>query len=126
MLATKLKGHVNIGDDFEFYQAASIGGVDGLRGFRNQRFTGRTAFYQNTDLRLNITDLKTGVLPIKLGLLGGFDYGRVWIDDDPSRQWHNAVGGGVYCNALSLFTANLTWFNSVDGNRLAFAMAFNF
>ncbi|MEX0360278.1 MAG: BamA/TamA family outer membrane protein, partial [Allomuricauda sp.] len=37
VLATKVKGHINFGDEFEFYQGASIGANDGLRGFRFQR-----------------------------------------------------------------------------------------
>ncbi|MBX2835043.1 MAG: phosphoesterase, partial [Micavibrio sp.] len=32
VFATKSKAHLNFGDDFEFYQAASIGGNDGMRG----------------------------------------------------------------------------------------------
>ncbi|TRZ41886.1 metallophosphoesterase [Robertkochia solimangrovi] len=126
VFATKFKGHFNIGNNFQFYQGAMIGGVDGLRGFRNQRFNGRTAYYQNTDLRWNITKVNTGILPCMLGVFGGFDYGRVWVDDDPSRRWHSSVGGGLYMNALSFFTANISYFNSADGNRISFALAYNF
>jgi len=55
VLATKFKAHFNIADEdnFKFYQGASIGGLDGLRGFRNQRFTGKTSYYQNSDIRYN-------------------------------------------------------------------------
>lgn len=126
VFATKFKGHFNIGNGFEFYQAAMIGGVDGLRAYRNQRFNGRTAFYQNTDLRYNITKVKTGVLPANLGIFTGFDHGRVWVANDTSNNWHTSVGGGVYFNALGLFTANASLFNADDGNRFAFAMLFNF
>ena len=79
VLATKIKGHVNFGDGFEFYQGASIGANDGLRGFRFQRFTGKSAFYQNTDLRLSFRKQRTGILPVTPGIFGGFDYGRVWF-----------------------------------------------
>lgn len=41
VLASKWQAQFNLGDGYEFYQAASIGGVNGLRGFRNQRFTGK-------------------------------------------------------------------------------------
>ncbi|MEX0290876.1 MAG: metallophosphoesterase [Flavobacteriaceae bacterium] len=74
VLATKWKAHFNIGDNFEFYQGASIGGFDGLRGFRNQRFTGKKSYYQNTDLRLSLSQLKTGLLPVSVGLYGGVGY----------------------------------------------------
>ncbi|MFD2822900.1 metallophosphoesterase [Lacinutrix iliipiscaria] len=133
VLATKLKGHVNLGHDFEFYQAASLGASDGLRGYRNQRFAGQNAFYQNIDVRLNLRKVKTSLLPLNIGIYGGFDYGRVWIDDkfvmDPSfnkNEWNKSLGGGFFLNAADFMTANLSVFNSDDGIRLAFKMGFGF
>ncbi|MCW5515066.1 BamA/TamA family outer membrane protein [Muriicola sp. Z0-33] len=126
VVATKLKAHFNIGDDFEFYQAASIGGTNGLRGFRNQRFAGKKAFYQNTDLRLSITDFKTGLLPVGIGLYGGFDYGRVWLPEDDSNIWHTSVGGGFFVNGADIISANMALFNSDDGLRFTFGLGFGF
>ncbi|WP_461533288.1 ShlB/FhaC/HecB family hemolysin secretion/activation protein [Sinomicrobium sp.] len=126
VFATKFKARFNTGREFEFYQGASIGGVDGLRGYRNQRFTGRTSFYNNNDLRVNITRFRTGLFPVTLGTYAGFDYGRVWTEDDRSTRWHNAAGGGLYLNAIDMFTANVSFFNSKDGNRVMFGMGFNF
>ncbi|WP_053992388.1 metallophosphoesterase [Mangrovimonas sp. TPBH4] len=126
VLATTLKGHVNMGNDFEFYQAAAIGGLDGLRGFRNQRFTGKTAFYQNTDVRYSFSNLKTALVPIKIGMYGGFDYGRVWWTNEDSDRWHNSYGGGLFVNGADLLTANLGIFGSVDGPRVAFGLGFGF
>ena len=75
VLATKVKGHITFGDDFEFYQAANIGADNGLRGFRNQRFTGKNAFVHSSDIRLNLRKVLTGILPMNVGIYGGFDYG---------------------------------------------------
>jgi len=126
VLATNLLGHLNIGDGYEFYQAASIGAINGLRGFRNQRFTGKNAFVQSTDLRLNLRKLKTGLLPLNIGFYGGFDYGRVWIDDDDSRRWNTSVGGGIFANAANLITFNLSAFHSVEELLVAFRLGFGF
>ncbi|RAV28848.1 metallophosphoesterase [Sinomicrobium soli] len=126
VFATKFKARFNTGREFEFYQGAAIGGTDGLRGYRNQRFTGRTSFYNNNDLRVNITRFRTGLFPVTLGTYAGFDYGRVWIGNDDSGRWHNAAGGGLYLNAIDMFTANVCLFNSKDGNRVMFSMGFNF
>ncbi len=128
VLATKLKGHINLGDedDIEFYQAASLGASDGLRGYRNQRFTGKTAFYQNTDIRLNLRKMKTGLLPFDIGIYGGIDYGRVWIDDEDSDKWNSSIGGGVFFNGADMITGNLSAFNSDDGLRLSFRLGFGF
>ena len=126
VLATKLKSHFTLGNDYEFYQAASIGGVDGLRGYRNQRFTSKNAFYQNTDLRFTFGNIKNGILPTKYGFYGGFDYGKVWIENDNSNKWHNSAGGGFFLNFSDLAVANVSLFNSDDGNRFAFTLGFNF
>ncbi|MFD2551101.1 metallophosphoesterase [Bizionia sediminis] len=126
VLATKLKAHLTIGDNYEFYQAASIGASDGLRGFRNQRFTGKNSFYQLTDLRYMFPKIKTGVLPINFGLYSGVDYGRVWLDNDSSKKWHNAYGGGLLIMAAEMFTGNISLFNSADGLRFAFALGLSF
>lgn len=124
VLATKFKGHVNFNNDFEFYQAATIGGKDGLRGFRNQRFTGKQSYYQNTDIRYSFNSMKTSILPVKFGIYGSFDYGRVWIDQKNSDKWHHSYGGGFFLNAVELMSVNLGVFNSVDGIRVAFSLGF--
>jgi len=136
VFATKLKAHINLGDDFEFYQAASIGANDGLRGYRSQRFMGKKSFYQNTDIRFNFRKRKTGLFPIQIGVYGGFDYGRVWLDggslfSDPtfvfdSDSWNTSVGGGIFINAADLMTANISLFNSDDGLRFSFALGVGF
>jgi len=126
VFATKLRGHFNLGDDYEFYQGATLGADQGLRGYRKQRFNGKSAFVQSTDLRLNLRKVKTGLLPLHIGLYGGFDYGRVWINNDDSDTWNTSLGGGVFANAADMLTLNLSAFNSDDGLRLAFRVGFGF
>lgn len=126
VLATIFRAQINIGDDFEFYQGATLGANNGLRGYRNERFTGKRSFVQSTDIRWSFTDLKTGVLPISLGLYGGVDYGRIWINNDNSQRWNNSFGGGLFVNMAKLLTANISVFNSNDGLRLAFRIGFGF
>ncbi|WCO01246.1 metallophosphoesterase [Psychroserpens ponticola] len=126
VLATNFKGHLNLGNEFQFYQAANLGASNGLRGYRNQRFTGRNAFVQSTDLRLNLSQVKTGWFPLYVGVYGGFDYGRVWLKDDNSEKWNNSMGGGVFLNVANMLTGNISAFNSNDGLRLAFKIGFGF
>ncbi|WP_274473889.1 metallophosphoesterase [Mangrovimonas aestuarii] len=126
VIATKIKGHFNFGNGFEFYQAATIGGDDGVRGYRNQRFTGKRSFYQNTDLRYSFNRMKTQLIPIKIGVYGSFDYGRVWVMNDTSNKWHNSYGGGLFINAVEFLSSNLGIFNSSDGIRVAFGLGFGF
>lgn len=126
VLATRFKGNIVFGDDFEFFQGASIGGTDGLRGYRNQRFLGNKSFYNNTDLRYSFNSQKTRLIPIRLGVYGSFDYGRVWLKDEDSNKWNNSYGGGFFVNGVELLTANLGIFNSSDGIRVAFGLGFGF
>lgn len=126
VLATKLKGQFNLGDGFEFYQGANLGANEGLRGYRNERFIGKSAFVQSTDIRLNLRKVKTGLLPLNIGFYGGLDYGRVWLDNDNSNTWNTSIGGGFFANAADMITANISAFNSDDGLRLAFKLGFGF
>ncbi|WP_248722082.1 metallophosphoesterase [Seonamhaeicola sp. ML3] len=133
VFATKSRGHINFGDDFEFYQAATVGARNGLRGYRHERFTGKTAYIQSSDLRLNLRKVKTGLLPLHIGVYGGFDFAKVWIDNDMvlnpthnSNDWNTSIGGGVFANLAQMMTLNVSAFNSDDGLRLAFRMGFGF
>ncbi|MBO3115672.1 metallophosphoesterase [Winogradskyella sp. DF17] len=126
VLASKVKGQINIGDDFRFYQGANLGQNEGLRGFRRERFIGNTAFAQTTDLRLNLRKIKTGLLPLNIGFFGGFDYGRVWADGEDSSIWHTSFGGGIFAEAAEMLSFNLSAFNSDDGLLLAFKLGFGF
>ncbi|MDV7187347.1 metallophosphoesterase [Lutibacter sp. TH_r2] len=126
VLATKLKGNILIGDNFEFYNAASIGGLDGLRGYRNQRFIGNKAFYQNTDLRWSFKKVKTELVPLQLGLYGGFDYGRVWLNGENSNNWKTSYGGGLWLVGANMINLNLAMFNSNEGPYVQFGLGFGF
>jgi len=126
VLATQIKSNLIFNSNYEFYQAASIGGTDGLRGFRNQRFTGQRSLFQNTDIRYTFNSLKTNIIPIKLGIYTGFDYGRIWLENEKSEKWNNSYGGGFFINGAELISANLGLFHSIDGLRLAFSLGFKF
>ena len=133
VLASHAQGQFNFGDEFEFYQAANIGGNRGLRGYRNERFSGKRAFYQSTDLRYKLKRVKTSVLPLEYGVYGGFDYGRVWVDDDlvsdpdfNEDRLNTSVGGGLFVNMVDMLSLNLGAFTSKDNLRIAFAFGFTF
>ena len=126
VLATKVKSHLNFGDGFEFYQGASIGANDGLRGYRNQRFTGKNAFYQNTDIRLNLRKIKTGLMPLHIGLFSGYDYGRVWLENDTSNTWNSSFGGGIFLNGADMLALNIGVFKGKETARIAFSLGFSF
>jgi len=103
-------GASTIFGDYEFYQASTLGGNYNLRGYWRSRFAGRSAFYQNTDLRIALANLKGYVVRGKFGFFGFFDDGRVWLKDEHSSKLHTGYGGGIFLlpynsAALSLFYA---------------------
>ncbi|SIR42471.1 BamA/TamA family outer membrane protein [Maribacter ulvicola] len=126
VIATKLAGETIIGDNYEFYHGAVLGGNTSLRAYRNERFNGKSAFYQSTDLRVGVTRFRTNFIPIQLGVSAGFDYGRIWSDNDDSTQWHNDYGGSVWISGFSALTGNLGFYHGRDGNRFIFSLGFNF
>ncbi|MCH2490740.1 MAG: phosphoesterase [Flavobacteriales bacterium] len=123
VLKTVAQGQVNIGDDFEFYQAAQLGSDTGLRGFRDERFTGRSAAVGSVDLRYSFDRFRTGLTPVQIGIFGGYDIGRVWVPNDTSDVWHNDYGGGFWVNAADLVSGTFNLFNSEEGLRFSFGLA---
>lgn len=126
VFATKFAGQINFGDDFEFYQAARLGARNGLRGYRFDRFIGKSAYYQSSDIRLNFRRFKTGLIPLNMGLYTGFDYGKVWLDGYNTGDWNTSFGGGFFINAADLLNVNLAVFNGDDGMRIQFGVGFGF
>lgn len=78
----------------EFYQLNTIGGGSSLRGFRRNRFYGKTAFYNGNELRW-ITNLRNYFFNGKIGLIAFSDNGRVWQPGEQSDEWHFGYGGGL-------------------------------
>lgn len=126
VVGTLAKTRMLFSNDYEFYQMATIGGDFDLRAFRFQRFSGKQSFFQTSDIRYEMGKLKNSIVPIKYGFLAGFDYGRVWLQDDFSTKWHNSYGGGVWLNGVNVLTAKLSYFHSEDGGRVSFGLGFGF
>lgn len=126
VFATKFGGQINFGGGFEFFQAARLGARNGLRGYRFDRFLGKSSFYQSSDIRVNVKKVKTGLVPLTLGIYGGFDYGKVWLNGYATGDWNTSVGGGIFFDAADMITARLSAFSSDDGLRIAFGVGFGF
>ena len=127
VVATILRAKAVLNSNFEFYQGATLGGDYDLRGFRNERFLGNQSFYQSSDLRLNLGKIKRSVIPMTFGILGGYDYGRVWLKGEKSDKWNQSIGGGIWLNGLNALTARVTYFKSArEPARVAFGLGFGF
>ncbi|QLG47212.1 hypothetical protein HYG79_06190 [Costertonia aggregata] len=126
VLSTKAEYKTNFGNDYFFYHAPSIGGDNGLRGFRDERFAGKSYLYHSSDVRLRLKRYVTALAPVTIGAYGGFDYGRVWQPNEGSNIWHTSQGVGLWASAGNYLAFNLGYFNSVEGNLFQFGLGFGF
>lgn len=119
-------GGSHIVGDFPFYAASTLGGDDNLRGYRSNRFGGRSSLFQNLEARVELFKFSTYVLPGHFGILGFVDNGRVWLDDEPSRQWHQTYGGGLWVRVLDRFIVTGTYGWSDDSSAFVLKTGFQF
>lgn len=109
VLASRLGFGVNYGD-FEFPQAYKLGGTENLRGYRRDRFAGKSALYNNTEIRFRIADFNTYLFPGSIGIHLFNDVGRVWHKGESSEDWHVGNGGGIWIAPVRrvVVTASIT------------------
>lgn len=107
-----------VSGNFEFQQAATLGFKQNLRGYRIQRFTGRSRAYANTDLRLRLGELKAYIMKGSFGLVGFNDVGRVWSDGETSKTWHDGYGGGIWISPFNKFTISVSLSYSAEEKNL--------
>ncbi|WP_036679321.1 metallophosphoesterase [Daejeonella oryzae] len=123
--AVRIGGATNIGD-YKFFQANSLGNNTNLRGFRNNRFSGRSYLYQNSELRFKVSNFRNYIFTGNLGLFGFFDSGRVYSDNPESNEWHKAYGPGVWFNFFNKFLLSTSYGISEEGKYFSFKSGMSF
>ncbi len=126
VLKTRIDSHINIGNEYEFYQAAKLGAASGLRGYRFDRYTGKSSFGTGFDLRYSFNTLKTSFLPFQIGIYTGYDVGRVWAEGENSDRWHDSYGGGFWINSADAIQGKFSVFAGGEGARFAFDIGLKF
>lgn len=91
-----------------FYQLLNIGGADDLRGYRRERFWGKTVFANSNELRF-ITNLRSYAMNGKIGLVVFYDEGRVWQPLETSDTWHTDYGAGLLLAPFNKLLANVAY-----------------
>ena len=114
VVSDRVGGIVSLGNP-AFYQLAFLGGQGNLLGYRQYRFAGRNAFYNNFECRAKLADISSYIFPGELGVSGFFDIGRVWTSNDQSDTWHNGVGGGIYYAPAQLAVIRVIAGHSTEG-----------
>ena len=91
-----------------FYHLQNIGGSNDLRGYKRERFWGKTAFANSNELRF-ITRLRSYVMNGKIGINVFYDQGRVWNPNENSDTWHTDYGAGLLLAPFNALFANITY-----------------
>lgn len=125
VLANRLGGGIGFGNA-AFYQSMFLGGQGNLLGYRQYRFAGKHMLYNNMEMRIKLTDFASYLFPGQFGLLGFYDIGRVWEQDDQSGKWHNGFGGGVYVAPVQMAVIRFTLGFSNEGALPYLSLNFRF
>ena len=113
-IAARAGGAALVGDA-DFYHLNKLGGYVNLRGYDRERFSGKTIFYNNNELRW-ITDTRNYFFNGEIGLLAFYDDGRVWQPLEKSNKWHTSYGGGLILIPFNRVSLTGTYCRSKDGS----------
>lgn len=125
-VALRAGGSTIINDAYEFYQAATLGGMDNLRGYRRSRFSGKSALYENTEVRFKLKSYKGYIVRGDYGVLAFFDVGRVWVPEEESNAWHPGTGIGFWFLPYNKISFTATYGFSSESNILNVKAGFLF
>ncbi len=81
--------------DFPFYEAAAIGGEGTTRYMDPQRYAGDASLYATSELRIPLARF-TVLLPLRAGVLGVAEAGRVYVGGSSPGGWHSRTGEGIW------------------------------
>lgn len=125
VIADRIGGIVSVGRP-AFYQSAFLGGQENLLGYRQYRFAGLHAAYNNLELRAKVADIASYIIPGQFGITGFWDIGRVWENHDNSGNWHNGAGGGIYFAPATIVVISFVMGHSIEGWYPYFTMGLRF
>lgn len=112
-------GH-NIGA-FEIPQAQYLSGTENLRGYRRNRFAGRTMLFNNAEVRIRLAEFSTFLFPGSLGIHVFHDVGRVWMDNEQNTgRWHNGYGGGIWLAPIKRWVVSVSLAHSKEENLIPY------
>ena len=122
----KFGGGRILSKNFEYFQAIDLGSDNVLRGFRKQRFSGSSALYASAEERVKLFKSQSYILPGDVGIIGFYDVGRVWMENETSKKWHQNYGGGLYYSPFNIVIVSATVGISDEDKLLNFSLGTKF
>ncbi|HND94292.1 MAG TPA: hypothetical protein PKN10_10335 [Chitinophagaceae bacterium] len=124
---TMAKSAPGLTNNFEFFQAQFLGSNEDLRGFRRERFAGSSKFFNQSELRLKLANLKTYLFPASIGLFAFVDAGRVWQKGiTGTNKMAVGYGGGIWFSPLKRFVLTLSYAMSDEDKLPLFGFGWKF
>ena len=124
VIATNLGGSYTFGD-YQFFHANYLPNQSRLRGYRINRFAGDGIIYHATDLRIKVFQ-SDGFFKTGLGIFGSFDYGRAFLEEEDSNQWHNSYGGGIYIMPLNTIGFKIGYYIANEDTQISIGGVLSF
>jgi hypothetical protein len=112
--------------DFPFYEAATLGGPGSMRYMDTQRYAGDASLYGTSEIRLPLAHFQL-VIPVRMGVVGLAEAGRVYTNTASPGGWHSRTGEGIWFgrgNASPVLTFIRT--TEPGHTRLRIALGLNF
>jgi len=112
--------------DFPFYEGAAIGGEGTTRYMDPQRYVGDASVYATSELRILVARF-TALLPLRAGILGIAEAGRVYVGGSSPGGWHSRTGEGIWLgrvDASPVVTLTRTTEPGQTGVRLGLGLNF--
>jgi hypothetical protein len=112
--------------DFPFYEAATIGGDGSMRYMDTQYYAGDASLYGTSELRIPLVRFNA-LMPLRAGIMGLAEAGRVHLDGASPGGWHSRAGGGIWFgrgDASPVVTLVRTTEKRRSGFQLGFGLNF--
>ena len=118
-------GHI-FNNNYEYFQAYTLGASNYLRGYRINRFSGQSMMYLTTELRVKLFESNSYIFPGAVGLVGFNEVGRVWIENEVSHKWHDDFGGGLYYSPYNFALISAVIAHSPEDDLFNFSIGTKF
>ena len=80
-------------------------------------------------MKLQLLNIVTPVVPVKFGLRGFYDIGRVYVENENSDKLHAGYGGGIYLIPLEKSFSlgfNMAFSEEEKGGLIVFEFGISF
>ncbi|HSD29107.1 MAG TPA: BamA/TamA family outer membrane protein, partial [Vicinamibacteria bacterium] len=125
-LAVRVGGR-RVWGTYPWFESAFIGGRASVRGYSRQRFAGDRSLYGGVEARAWLFTMDVPPIPLRVGVLGFADVGRVWLAGEDSDVWHPSGGGGLMLQPVATpFVLTAAVASGKEGSRWYFGYGFFF